>query len=512
MTNNRAAINKLLNITQRLETREYEIIKAQKLLEINSMVNHRISTLKFALDELALMLTTFQTRLSDIFIGHLTPNVIDPATLYSTLRDIQGQLPNGFSMPFDLEQNLYKYYQQLSCYLERVDGNFTIIIGLPLSDETSRYSLLRVHTYEIPFENSSVVASYDISSEYIIVSPDYSEIMYPDSDDIAGCTASGYHICTIHKPIYYTNKLLDTCLVALLLDQPNQQQVCPMKTKVRDHGGTIANYEGDGIWIVSIHQETIFQVVCERGQYQLKLQPNFAQVKLTDGCYAHCNDLTLPPYFSKSSHFRDIHHMVGYPELPPIWDKIEKDLAISQQLAPQQMDQILDLQPDLNHLHEQIQQELSKFDSSNDWLQSMKDSKLDSWPVVMLTLISVLAVLLVALIIYWWCTRQMKNGQGKCIKLIMRISGRQTNDDIEARTSELRGRQIRSCKRRRTLGPEKSRSRASTSFHEVSTDTGFETSEISTDPPKIRKDKRATIAEQPMEIDGLTFEAGVGQI
>ena len=113
-------------------------------------------------------------------------------------------------------------------------------------------------------------------------------MIFPDSEDIAGCTAYGCHIRTIHKPIYYTNKLLDICLVALLLDQSDMTEVCQMKTEDRDHSGTIASYEGDCSWIISSSQESIFQVVCGDGEYPVRLRPNFCQIQLSDGCYAHC--------------------------------------------------------------------------------------------------------------------------------------------------------------------------------------------------------------------------------
>ena len=83
--NNRITINKLLNITQKLEAREFEVLKAQQFLEVNVMINHRVSSIRFALDDLAVLLTNSKIRLADLFIGHLTPNVIDPIALYGIL-------------------------------------------------------------------------------------------------------------------------------------------------------------------------------------------------------------------------------------------------------------------------------------------------------------------------------------------------------------------------------------------------------------------------------------------
>ena len=511
---NRVALNKVLNLTKRLEARGFEIIRAQQLLEINTWVNHQFSLIRFTLDELALMLTQFNMRLSDLFAGKLTPNIMDPASLFKLLQDIQRQLPGGFALPFDIRQELYKYYQQLKCHVEKIEGNFTIVIGIPLSDETSKYHLMRIHTYEIPFENTSAVATYDLGTEYIIVSPDMSELMYPDFDDVTGCTANGYHICTIHKPILYTNRLMDTCLVALLMDQPDKADKCPLKIKARSHGGTLASYEGQGTWTISTLKETTFHVDCGgTGQYQLKVKPYFSNITLENGCHAHCADLALPPYFSKSSHYRDLNNIIRYPELPSNWNQINMDIISTQNVNPEQLDSILDTRPELARMHREVQAELTKYSSPSKWLAAVSDSQLNSIADILMVIILVLGFILICVMIYWKC----------CSRKTVCRGGEKTGASVSSVHLGTSGRKARafatigsgprspSCKR--PWGPD----------------------EWPDPPPELKKPKRpktttdleSNLAELeklketiyghdtkgvPMETDGLRFEPGIGKV
>ncbi len=510
---NRIAFNKVLNLTKRLEARGFEIIRAQQLLEINTWVNQQFSLIRFTLDELALMLTQFNMRLSDLFAGKLTPNILDPAALFKLLQDIQGQIPSGFALPFDIRHELYKYYQQLKCHVEKIEGNFTIVVGIPLSDETSKYHLMQIHTYEIPFDNTSAVATYDLGAEYIIVSPDLSEIMYPDFDDITGCTANGYHICTIHKPILYTNRLLDTCLVALLMDQPDKSSKCPLKVKQRSHGGTLASYEGEGNWIISTLRETTFQVDCGTGQYQLKLKPYFSNITLENGCHAHCADLALPPYFAKTSHYKDLHNIIRYPELPSNWGQINLDLITTQLTSPQQLESILDSQPELDRMHKEVLAELSKYSSPSRWLASVSDAKLDSLADILMIIITVLAIILICVLIYWKCCSRKTVCRGRQDSEATVSSVRLGTSGRKARAFATIGSGPRSLGCKRPWGPD----------------------EWPDPPPEFKKHKRQkptidlenNLAELerlketfyghetkgvPMETDGLRFEPGIGKV
>ena len=69
---------------------------------------------------------------SDFFEDNLklTPSIIDPVSIYTMLKGIQGQLLPGFALPFNIDQDLHKYYQQLKCYMERQGNNYSDS-GLP---------------------------------------------------------------------------------------------------------------------------------------------------------------------------------------------------------------------------------------------------------------------------------------------------------------------------------------------------------------------------------------------
>ena len=85
-------------------------------------------------------------------------------------------------------------------------------------------------------------------------------------------------------------------------------------------------------------------------------------------------------------------------------------------------------------------------------------------------LVTLLALSLLILCIYWWCTRNMNNGKGSCMKHIIQFSGLRTKGGIKARPPAFKGQTVLSYKRK-TSGPETDRrTRASITFKKIQTD------------------------------------------
>ena len=167
----------MINITSQLHENDQTLGAMQDFLIRYIWVNHDLISLRVAIDKGLITLTQFKAKLSDLFDGHLTPNIINPIDLRQVLVEIESNLPRGFALPFSIKTHLFRYYQYLECHIQRVGGEFTIVMGVPLTDESSRFHLVQVQTFDIPFCNTSVVATYDLGSTYVAISPDFSQIM-----------------------------------------------------------------------------------------------------------------------------------------------------------------------------------------------------------------------------------------------------------------------------------------------------------------------------------------------
>ncbi len=172
---NRNAIHRLNSLMKTLHQQNLSLQKFRVFTARYFELTGAISGFSSAFLETRLMVDELTNRLSDLFQGHLTPQIITPTQLGQLLADIKEVLPSTLSLPFDPKTTLFNYYQYLTCQVYPGDEVFTVLIDIPLTDMTSKFNVFQVITYDIPYINTTIVATFDLPHQYIAVSPDLSK-------------------------------------------------------------------------------------------------------------------------------------------------------------------------------------------------------------------------------------------------------------------------------------------------------------------------------------------------
>ncbi len=359
---NRKTINSLLNLTQTLQVE----IKGELHWRVFSVHYAQIASQTAALSAAVLearsLLNELEVTLSDLFQGHLTPSIIPPSRLTEVLQGIAQTLPSTLALPFDI-RDLHKFYQFLESYMYPEENGFTVIIDVPLSDITSKLNIFKILTFDIPFKNTTIVASYDIPHKYVGVSPDMSKVGFLTPLEIFQCTSQIFHFCKLATPLYHTNTLTNNCIVALLTHSSTTQTACKTTVTKKRDPSTTATYFGEGTWKISTPVKQTFTIVCADDHTTLEtILPPLGDIHLSPGCYARCPVLSLPPFFHNESHlsFPTVHFHL--PPVSEIWSPVARELSDSIQQLPRTLDHILDYGPSIFQLKRKLKVQLRQLD------------------------------------------------------------------------------------------------------------------------------------------------------
>ncbi len=363
VTQLRLELHTIRSTVVRLQQQQNALLAHQVFMTTYTQIANIVTEIRSHIVESRVVIDELAARLSDLFQGHLTPQVIPPDQLRQLLQEIETVLPPILSLPFDPENELFNYYQYLGCYVYPGDGDFTVLIDVPLADVTSQFNVFQILTYDVPYGNTSIVASYEIAHEYVAVSPDRSRISFLEDWQLHQCSSEVFHFCRMTTAIYFTNTLQDDCTVSLLLHPNNVHKNCKPVVRKRTSPLSKAVYISNGLWKISTPHPLVFTIVCtEKATVQIQVNPPLGDLKLHAGCYAHSGDLNLPPFFFNETFAPPSFVNIHLPMTSEIWAPVGEELSESLQSIPAHLDQILDSQPTISELKRRLSEQLRKLD------------------------------------------------------------------------------------------------------------------------------------------------------
>ncbi len=293
------------------------------------------------------------------------------------------------------------YYQYLGCFVYSHQNEFIVLIDIPLSDLTSKFNVFEVISYDIPFNGSDIVARYEIPHQFLAASPDLSKISFIQPWEFQQCAVGTFQFCKLASAIYYTNTLQDECIVALLLQNSKAPKACTARVRRRSTPATGAIYFGNGLWKVTTPAPLRFSIVCSgEAVGQVQAQPPLSDIQLGIGCYAHCEVLSLPPYFYNDTTISTPALNLNLPMPAEIWAPVHQELAQSIDQIPDQLEQILDGEPTLPILKSKLKMELMR-------LKALEDGKSPRHSFMFYGMIVVLSVgvILGVIVMVYYCKR-----------------------------------------------------------------------------------------------------------
>ena len=141
----------------------------------------------------------------------LSPDILPVEDLRNMLRHIESELPSTMHLPISFDDTLH-FYQYLNQYILITDGQFLLLIDVPIQNRAQQLQIYEVFNLSVPHRNLS--AQYKISHKYLGVTYDETKAVAIMDQQYIACQHGNGQFCRINAPFQpLTNP--SSCITAL---------------------------------------------------------------------------------------------------------------------------------------------------------------------------------------------------------------------------------------------------------------------------------------------------------
>ena len=342
------------------------------------------------------------SQLDMLSLGHVSPSIITPTNLKKLLLEMQSKLPHHLTLPEDPMENLWKYYQSLTCTTVLDEDKFLVIVSVPLLDRDTTFEIYKVSNTPLPYYNQSIptqlqpdiVVQYRLETFAVAINPEKTKYMLLNSDELNHCSTPLLSYCSIRSSVFPVN-LSEQCIVSLFMNNIEVIETVCQREVIPNSILPKADYLFDGIWIVACQKVLKFSVVCPNYTKMVTAYPPLDIITLEMACSGSNDYMTLIPYYHKESHhelsatvqsLQYLNNNTHFKLWGPFIDKLPNITRIEIPSKLRAVDKI-----PMNHLIEHLHglRHVEKEQKEPFWIQSI---------------VSVVSILLVLLVVYF-CIR-----------------------------------------------------------------------------------------------------------
>ena len=155
-------------------------------------------------------LAHLSSQLDMLSLGHVSPSIITPENLKKLLLEMQTKLPYHLTLPEDPTENLWKYYQSLSCTTILNEDRFLVIVSVPLLDRETTFEIYKVFNTPLPYYNQSIptelqpdiVAQYRLETSALAINAEKTKYMLLNSDELNHCSTPLLSYCSVRSSVF----------------------------------------------------------------------------------------------------------------------------------------------------------------------------------------------------------------------------------------------------------------------------------------------------------------------
>ena len=248
------------------------------------------------------------SQLDMLSLGHVSPSKITPKNLKKLLLEMQTKLPYHLALPEDQTENLWKYYQSLSCTIILDEDKFLVIVSVPLLDRETTFEIYKVFNAPLPYYNQSIptelqpdiVVQYRLETSALAINAEKTKYMLLNSDELNHCSTPLLSYCSVRSLVFPVNPS-QRWIVSLFLNNVEIIETVCQKEVIPNSILPEANYLFDGIWIVASQKELKFSLVCSNYTKMVTANPPLDVITLGMACSGSNDYMTLTPYHHKES-------------------------------------------------------------------------------------------------------------------------------------------------------------------------------------------------------------------
>ena len=192
--------------------------------------------------------------------GVVTPAILPPATLKTTMFAVTNHLPDGWVSAISLSETPANTYKFLEISAVALENGWEVHIQIPLQYRPyGQYHLFKVNPVPTHFSNSSIALETQVTQPYFAISKDQRLHMELSAEEINQCRhAGGRTMC--HKLTPLIKERREGCLYHAFRDEEkNVEEECERKmTKPNPQIYPVA----DNKWLYVLPTEELFSLQC----------------------------------------------------------------------------------------------------------------------------------------------------------------------------------------------------------------------------------------------------------
>ena len=241
---------------------------------------------------------------------------------------------------------------------------FHVLTSVPLEHTNDQYDVYKVITLPIPLNDHKAI-QYTPEYPYIAVTQDKSSYALLTQTEAALCHHDNLDYCPLGSPSYDTD-LNPNCILSLFL---KDSILIRPHCKIQDSNfAPVLKHVVNGKWLSSSPRPYNVEMSCDKRIETIRVERGIQEIDLKQGCNAYTSFFRLPPYFRQQSK-HDINKsfkvLLDTPidlqdfEIPQNSPKHLNHTILSQ------IPELINIQPDLDQVKDDIENALSKVDKIN---------------------------------------------------------------------------------------------------------------------------------------------------
>ena len=242
-------------------------------------------------------ITLFVTEV-EIALGEILPqSFISVPRLRRTLINVKRMLPSSVQLPFDLQNDILKYYREFPLRVSIVNKQLNILMRIPVITKLpdTLYHVINVPIPGIKMYSADII---HISYDFLIVNHDNSTYINLNTASMSHCFGQTIRFCNIDRPAYHFNKAPscesslyrgDGLNVAKLCSRQNISMNTPVAVKIKTNN-----------WVVSSPFAWVAHTVCLQKTTQsnlLNFNKGIFYYVLPESCSFYGKYFNLPTSF-----------------------------------------------------------------------------------------------------------------------------------------------------------------------------------------------------------------------
>ena len=287
---------------------ESQVVRLEEFVQIYLQLDLIIEQVKRMIINGRMYMEHLSSQLDMLSLGHVSPSIITPEHLKKLLLEMQSKLPYHLTLPEDPIENLWKYYQSISCTTILDEDKFFVIVSVPLLDRETKFEIYRVYNTPLPYYKKSIPTElhpdifiqYRLESSALAINAEKTKYMLLNSDELNHCSTPLLSYCSVRSSVFPVN-LSKRCIVSLFLNNAEAIETVCQKEVIPNSLLPKADYLFDGNWIVASQKELKFSVVCSNYTKMVTTNPPLDVITLETTCSGSNDYMTLTPYDHRES-------------------------------------------------------------------------------------------------------------------------------------------------------------------------------------------------------------------